>query len=467
MSLWIESWSSSNPGATIRSKCPPNACLFGNDEPSIMQLWPSKKRWRIRAPIILAIVAIVGFRAYRQFVPSITELRQECLQAVAANEWKSVETIARRWTRIAPESGESWMHLGEAFSKQRKYKQAVDCFRNVPPTSLEAGTAGISRMELLFGPLNSPVEGAIACQQVLAQDPHSKIASQRLIFFLAMTLQRTELVRQIRSAIELNSEPIEAYVYLFMVDSLMFSNGIETNSRWLRGDPTSELFEVAQAIFVAELLDMSISMDDLAAAQAARRDAARKDAVLQKLLAKYPHNAELLAYRIKKLMQAGDVTAVVDLLAQATVECEADARFWRFKGWVHAQRSELGEAQKSYRRAIELNPLDWGTRHMLSEVLQQENRLDEAKALREITVRGHKLHNDLRNAPSARDVPRNLLLELADYSANCGDEQVSRALRKRIHDVSDKTGEPGGVSSRVPVIPAKNPEADAARLTCF
>ncbi|MBS0202858.1 MAG: tetratricopeptide repeat protein [Planctomycetes bacterium] len=397
-----------------------------------MHFWHTNNRWRILAFLCLLIAAVISFCVYRLFVPSIAQLRQECLQAANAGQWKSVEAIATRWIRIAPNSGEPRMQLGESLFRQRKFQPALACYRSVPQTAPEAESAAISLMELQFGPLNEPIDGAITCRQLLARNPHSKVARQRLIFFLALTLQRTELVHQIRSAIESDSEPIEAYVYLFMVDSLMFSNGIEANSRWLRGDPNSELFEVAQAIFVAEMLDFNISLDDLAAAQAARRDAARKEEVLQKLLAKYPHNAELLAYTIQKLIQVGDVTAVVKLLAEATVECETDSRFWRYKGWVHVQRGELVDAQASYRRAIELNPLDWVTRHMLADVLQQELRFDEVKALRELTVRGRKLHNALRNAPSARDVPRDLLVELSEFSASCGDEQASGALRKRI-----------------------------------
>lgn len=343
-----------------------------------------------------------------------------------------MENIARRWTLAAPASGEPWMQLGEAQLKQRNFQQALESFRRVPETAPEAETAAISRIDLLFGPLNRPMDAASACEQALARNPQSRIARQRLIFFLAMTLQRTELVRQIRAAIESHSEPIEAYVYLFMVDTLMFSNGIEVNSRWLRTDPTSELFEVAQAIFVAETLDFSLSMDDLAAAQAARRDAARRDDVLNGLLQQYPHNKELLAYKIRKLIEVGDVASVVNLLAEATVECETDSRFWRYKGWVHVQRSELADARAAYRRAIELNPQDWVTRHMLADVLQQEQRFDEVQALRVLAVRGRNLQNSLRNAPSARDVPAVLLLELADFAATCGDEQASRALRKRI-----------------------------------
>lgn len=397
-----------------------------------MSVWTTKKTWRIPGLVCLLVGALGGWWGYGLFFPSETHLRQKCLRAEEAHEWNALKLNARRWTQVAPRSGEAWMQLGKSLARQRDFKAAQECFRNVPEASPEFEEAAIAEIDLLFGPLNSPTEAAIVCEEVLGQHSQSRIGRQRLIFFLAMTLQRTELMRQIRAAIAQDSEPLEAYVYLFMVDSLVFSNGIETNSRWLRGEPESEVFEVAQAIFVAETLDFSISLDDLAAAQAARRDAARKDSVMKKLLTKYPQNAELLAYAIRKRMESGDLPEVIELLAHSTVDCEADPRFWRFKGWVHKQRQELAECQASCRRAIELNPLDWVTRYMLSDVLQQDERFDEVKVLREISVQGRNLQNSLRNAPSAREVPPKLLLELADYAESCGDEQVSEALRKRI-----------------------------------
>lgn len=406
-----------------------------NERP--MSLWPLKKRSHILGLGGLLLSAMLGLWGYGLFVPSEAALRKNCHRAAAANEWKSMELNARRWTQIAPESGEAWLQLGNAFARQRQFRAAQECFRSVPAGSPEAERAAISEIDLLFGPLNSPSEAASVCAEVLEVNPRSKIARQRLIFFLALTLQRSELMHQIRDAIDQESEPIEAYVYLFMVDSLTFSNGIETNSRWRSAEPESELFEVAQAIFIAETLDFSISMDDIAAAEAARRDAARRDAVMKKLLEKYPHNTELLAYEIRKRIERGDLPAVVELLAQSTVDCETDPRFWRFKGWVHKQRQELADCEASCRRAIELNPLDWVTRYMLSDVLQQDERIDEVKILRKISARGRTLQNSLRNAPSAREIPPELILELAEFAEICGDEQVSRALRNRTPNDQD------------------------------
>ena len=298
--------------------------------------------------------------------------------------------------------------------------------------SAESESGLMSQMELQFGPLNRPADGAETCERILASNPKSAVARQRLIFFLAMTLQRTRLIHQTRLAIDTGNEPIEAYVYFFFADSLLFSNAVDMNSRWLLGDPDSELFEVAEAIFTAETLDLSVLLDDRDAAQATRHAASRKAAVMEKLLAKYPHNAELLAYNIRQHIQIGDVARVVQLLAQATVESEDDFRFWRFKGWVHVQRHQNAEAEKAYRHAIELHPLDWSTRNMLAELLQLEERFDEVKQQREFVSRGNALHRELRHAPNARQVPREILMRLADYAKDCGEKQISDGLYRRL-----------------------------------
>jgi tetratricopeptide (TPR) repeat protein len=247
-----------------------------------------------------------------------------------------------------------------------------------------------------------------------------------------MTLQRVRLVRQIRTALEAGTAPPEAFVYLFFADTLHFANGAALNSRWLLGDPESELFEVGVAVFISQTLDASISMDDREAAQAARHAFARKGQVMEQLLLKYPHNTELLAYHVRENVLTGNVSRVVELLAQAPVEAEEDNRFWRFKGWVHAQRGEVLQAERGYRRAIELQPLDWGTRHLLAELLQQQQRFEEVEQLRELVDRANVLRRALHAAPSALLVPRETLVQLASYAADCGETQMADALRRRI-----------------------------------
>lgn len=352
--------------------------------------------------------------------------------AMEAKDWRQCETTAVRWATIAPESGEPWLLLAETQRRQHKYQLALNCLDRIPLTSPESESGLVARMELQFGPLNRPADGAETCETILERNPQSSLARQRLIFFLAFTLQRTRLVHEIRVAVDAGNEPIEAYVYFFFADSLLFSNAVELNSRWLKGDPESELYEVGEAVFTAESLDLSVLLDDRDAAQLTRRSAARKAAVMEKLLAKYPQNTELLAYNIRQHIQTGDVAKVVELLAHSTVEDEIDHRFWRFKGWVHAQRQQGAEAEKSYRRAIELHPLDWSTRNLLAELLQQQERFEEVKTQRDLVARGNDLHRQLRHAPNTQQVPYDLLIRLAEYARDCDEVQISESLFRRL-----------------------------------
>ena len=384
----------------------------------------------------LVFTVCAGWYVRSTCYPSASELRERCRHALASQDLKSAEKLAMQWSLIAPNSAEPWMQLAETLRRQRKFGLAMNSLDRVPLASPEAESALTAQMELQFGPLNRPSDGARRCERILSINPKSSIALQRLIFFLTFTLQRTRLAQRIRLSLESGNEPPESFVYLFLIDSLLFSNGQELNGRWLQGEPDSELFEVAQAVFIAENLDMSATLDDLAAVQATRHAADRKNAVMNKLLAKYPHNTELLAYNIRQQIQIGNVAGVVDLMARATVESEADHRFWRFKGWVHAQRNQVADAERSYRRAIELHPLDWTTRHMLAELLQQQERFEEVKSLRELVTRGNELRRVLQRAPNARQISPEILSQLADYAADCHDMHLSAALRQHIRQGS-------------------------------
>jgi tetratricopeptide (TPR) repeat protein len=374
--------------------------------------------------------------------PSIGGLRRLCRDAVRARQWSALQASSERWTAIAPESGEAWVFLAEACQQQQQFEQALQCLDRVPESAPEAEAALTAQMELQFGPLNRPREGAETCERILSRNPQSLVARQRLIFFLTMTLQRVRLIHEIRRALDSGTEPREAYVYLFFADSLRFDNGAELNGQWLSHDPESELFEVGEAIFIAETLDASVSMDDREAAQAARRALARKGPVMEQLLKKYPHNAELLAYQLRESVLTGNVSRAVELLAQAPADAEEDNRFWRFKGWVRAQRGELAAAESDYRHALELHPLDWGTRHLLAELLQRQQRPEEVARLRELVNRANALRRAIHLAPSASRVPPPTLVELATYAADCGDAQMAAALRHRLKQYYDASQPP-------------------------
>lgn len=394
----------------------------------------------LKPKIWLAVLCLAGFAvlAYAgwQFSTwtrlSPGEIRQECQRALLTRRWDRLEELGTKWTTAEPQNGEAWVFLAEAFNGREDFQRALECLKKVPDSATQMESALMAQMDLQFGPLNRPRDGAVTAERIIQLDPQSLVAQQRLIFFLTMTLQRDRLNKQIRQAIEAGTEPRESYVYLFFLDSLFFANGAELNGQWLLGEPDSELFEVGEAIFIAETLDASVSMDDRETAQAAQRAQSRKVAVLKELLQKYPHNAELLAYQLRECVLTGNVPRAVELLAQATVEAELDNRFWRFKGWIHSQRNESTEAEAAYRQALKLHPLDSGTRHLLAELLQRQQRTEEVERLRSLVSQANEIRRAIHRAPSARQIPQDVLGKLADYAADCGDKLVATVLKKRI-----------------------------------
>lgn len=390
------------------------------------------KKWK-KGLALLAATGLVAAAGYRGLAPADSkQLREHCRGAVRNRNWEQLQTEASRWITADPNADEARLFLATSLQQQRKFEESLNSLMQICTTSPEAEPALRQIMELQFGPLNQPVAAARACEYMIQRDSQSALARQRLIFYLTMTLQRPKMIAQIRDAIRTGSESREHYVYLFFADSLNFSNGTELNSQWLQSNPEVEQFEVAEAIFIGEKLDASISMDDREEAQAARQALAQKNVVLKRLLEKYPHNSEILAYALRGAMTDGNVQQAARLLSQATVDAEQDNRFWRFKGWIHSQRGESDLAEQAYRRAIELHPLDWGTRYLLADLQQKQLQTSEATRLRSLVSRANELRRQLHAAPNARQVPPEIMAKLADYARDCGDTMFADALANRL-----------------------------------
>jgi tetratricopeptide (TPR) repeat protein len=187
---------------------------------------------------IIALTIFLGF-SFKSTLwpPSLKDLKTEYQRAVSARNWSRAEATATRWTKLAPDSSDAWMQLSNALYQQKKYEAALECLNKIvaPPTKVEM--ANLAKMELQFGPLNRAIEGAATCVAIISTNPRATVARQQLIQFLAMTLQRTRLVREVRSAIDAGAEPSDSYFYLFFIDVLPFANGAELNRHFLSGDP--------------------------------------------------------------------------------------------------------------------------------------------------------------------------------------------------------------------------------------
>jgi tetratricopeptide (TPR) repeat protein len=242
------------------------------------------------------------------------------------------------------------------------------------------------------------------------------------------------MVAHARAAIACDADMPETYAYLMLQDSLSFGNAYDENTKWHKGDPNEELFLVARAIHRIRTkgLDETSDLKDVGPLDNEGRPLHAK--VITDYSQRFPHNVELLAYRLERSIAKDDVEAAAGLLTDLPAEAEGDNRFCRYRGWLRMARGELAEAEACYRKALELNCYDHVSRHQLASVLRQSKRMEGVKALEEVAVEGKNLRNAIFHAPAVNKVPRDVLGRMAQYAKHCGDTLVADKLESRLQD---------------------------------
>jgi Flp pilus assembly protein TadD len=127
-----------------------------------------------------------------------------------------------------------------------------------------------------------------------------------------------------------------------------------------------------------------------------------------------------------------DIDDVGQLLAEAPADAWDDSTFWRFRGWYHHQFDDFDEAEKAYRKSLELYPLDWETWHNLAATLRQVKDLDGAEQAQMIALQGKELRKSIRQLSDARAVSPEIFTEMRDYCVACGDHLTAASLQTRI-----------------------------------
>jgi Flp pilus assembly protein TadD len=398
---------------------------------------PRRRRKFLLAAVLL-VAALLGGWGWKAWQDSLPErLRDQSQEAVAAGRWQEVAEAASRLTEIDPQDGEAWLMRARAAHALGDPAGSATLLSQMPADNREKMMALRQLADLQLGPLNAPLAAEETLRQALQRDSRSNFAHERLIFIYAMTLQRQKLAQQARSAIELQCEPVEAYVYLFFADDLIFTDGAERNGRWKVSDPNSELFRVAEAVYIATTLKGGVIRDERKVVERIRRLADEKDRVLAELFLKYPRNLELLAWHIGQAIEQGDVTGTVELLRTVPTEADNDNRFRRFAGWAHARLGRQEEAAADYLQALKLNPLDWSTRHLLAALRREQEKPDEVERLEQVVQKASELSRALKLLPDARAVDRELLAKLLDYATLCGDELYARGVRRQLNLIPD------------------------------
>jgi len=372
----------------------------------------------------------LGRRADRE-----AEFLATCRAASAAGDWERLERSARAWTAARPDSTSAWLSLAEAAVGRHRPADAAAALDRVADDDPRATAALLARVDLLFTDVGRPFAAVDTCERIIRIDPRRHEPHQRLAFFYVVTLQRSRLAEEARRTIAAGCDAPETFVYLVGSQWLTLSNTEAVNEGWLRHDPDNELFLVAAACGVPDVVIEPEPPDAGADPDAARPQPGPATARLARIAAlceRFPRNRELLAIFLQQASTRGDLDELVRLLARAPADAAGDCRFWRFKAWAHAARGELAEAEESLLRALAIDPFDQASRHELAGVLRKTGRAEAGAKMAEVAEKGRTLRREILQQPEIRTIPKSVLADVATYAAACGEHDIAERLRRAI-----------------------------------
>jgi tetratricopeptide (TPR) repeat protein len=385
----------------------------------------SHRRWLIlAAPIVGAAAGCWLFYYWRHEL--VVAFNRQCRDLSAEKKWPELATVSERWARVDPDQANPWLFRAEAAEGLKDWAHVVEYLDRIPRDDSRAIPALARKAVAEFENLNRPLDGMKTCDEALRLDPRVLIAHKQTIFFCAMTLQRAEMVRRIRQAIQVRRESPESYVYLLSASWLYSGSIYRHNTHWLEADPDNEMYLVARAL---QVYVYEVKSDLAQAAEFEHIPPA------EELLQRYPHNLELVAYFLNRTIAEGDVDRVRDLLRAVPPElADVDARFWRAKAWCEDTDGESGPAELSLRRAFELDRYWWQIHFQLHDLLRRLGRHEESARFFNIYKISKALSNEVKTlAQSVESLDDQgfcrSLLELAELIE---DDDVAIALRERL-----------------------------------
>lgn len=389
--------------------------------------------WKLLALLVLLMVGGAGLRAVLGWKKQaqIKELSAEVSRAKRAGSWERVEEFARQWATLEPMNAEPWQEAAQAAMNLSDPGLAVAYLKEIPnPAPLDVYLQlGFLQMEAT----NNPLGTLETCETTLEYYPDDSETHERLLYFYTMTGQRNKVRDEALRAIRVGSDTLTTYAYLASRLSLTFTNGFETNLKWLQAEPDCELFEVGAVLQLPSYpLLMELARQNVPPGAEPKPIEYMQSQVAQ-LRSKYPNNIELLASETRSLCRAGDIEAVAQRLADAPAITLEDTRFWRFKGWLHSALEEWESAIAAYQKSLELDPLDWLTQIEYATALRASSGVEQATQMQELADVGKELTFAIQKSPVIFSLePNSLYADMERYFRMCGDNFVAEGIRKQI-----------------------------------
>ncbi len=364
---------------------------------------------------------------------TIDALRDSTRLAMDKGDWIEAEELARQWIGANPSDHEPWRYATQAALAMENPGAAVNYLMQMPPVAPAGAYLQLSLLQMQA--LDDPLAAKATCDLLIEYYPDDSENHERLLFYYTMTAQREQTAKEARRAIELGCDTLATYAYLLGAKWLTFTNGYETNRRWMQRYPDSPQFEVASVIHLpsyafTDVLAQGSQPEGAVAAKPLEYIAEQ----VRELRKKYPQNLELLALETRDLCRNGKVEEVAERLGLQVPNRDADSRFWRFKGWYLAANEQWQDAISAYQQALDLDPLDWATQLEMAAALRASQGIAAAREMQSRADFGKALMAAVQACPNLGALePAAVYEDMITYFRMCGQDRVARKLRDRLN----------------------------------
>jgi tetratricopeptide (TPR) repeat protein len=346
-----------------------------------------------------------------------------CRELRNAEDWNELRAVAADWISTTSRPGDAWMFLADAQAQSGDPLQAIQSLLSVPEDNPKAFEALIIACNMQFDQLNRPLDGVETLHRMIRMRPSSISSRQRLIFFYAVTLQRSLMLSAIYDAIDAGAEPPDAYVYLMLSDHLSFTNGFAANTEWMASDPDNVVFQAARVI---QAIDDIESRDDTD-----RTVVSRYLDTIGDLRKKHPENQTLLRFAFERAVIEFDLARAEELAEEVSADTQ-DSVLLRLMGWLAFQQGDFERSEDLLSRSIDVFPLDWHTWHELAACRRRLKNPEGAKMAEEAALFGKAIHKEIRQLEDASRIPTEALMRLLSYATQCGDKRITAVLTHRL-----------------------------------
>lgn len=385
-----------------------------------------KLNWLLGCVFILVLGLVIRFALRRFESQEIAEFRTAVATAERAGDWEGMELSARNWAEEHPLTYEPWAAAAKAALGMGQPDMAAEYLARMPEDSPLEGFHQLGMLQVET--LGMPFAAEETLLRTLETYPKDLETHFRLLFLYSMTCQADKLQQEVERAIELGCDAKGTYAYLFSRHWLTYTNGYDTNMRWLQLQPESPILRAAAITH----LEANPNLNQIAVASGITESTSEYyEASIAKQREELPNNLQLLARELDILCEAGDIEAVGERLSAAPSESKSDGRFWRFFGWYHAATGDNTKAHEAYDQSLALEPLDWRTHLEYSQFLRQSGDAVEAAKHQAIGELGQKISAGMRTSPRVdRLTPPTLYNDLADFFDQAGETKHAKRLRK-------------------------------------